>query len=132
MKNLILALVLLLSGNAHALIGTTNYQLFDLTSPSGANIDSAVIDVSQRAGYSIYCDLTGSMQFTGTILVSSQKVVDPLVTQTFTTMTGSTQLVTTNGFMWDVVNSKAGFIKLRIGTFSGAGTVKCYLTAKDI
>ncbi len=132
MKTLILLFLLLLNPiQAYALIGTTTTQIFDLTNPSGADIDSPVVDVSERAGYSIHCAITGALEMTASIYVSNQKIISPAQTQVFTLLSDTTLVINSDGFMWDVVKSKVGYVKLRIGTFSGTGTLKCYLTAKD-
>lgn len=131
MKYLLL-LTLLFSFNANALVGSSTKQIFDLTNPSGADLESAVQDVSERNGYSIHCDLTGTLQLTSSIYVSNQKIIDPTVTQKFTLMSGSTLVVTTAGIMYDVTISNVGYVKLKLGTFSGLGTAKCYITTKDI
>ncbi len=116
---------------ANALVGSTTVQLFDLTNPSGADQFSLVQDVSERNGYSIHCDVTSTLQLTTSIYASDQKITSPTQTQAFTQLTGTTQVITNTGFMYDVVKSNVGYVKLKIGTFSGTGTLKCYLTAKD-
>jgi hypothetical protein len=127
----ILLPLLLLSMDAQALVGSYNVKILDLTNPVGADVDSSIEDVSERGGYSIHCDLTGTLQMTGTIYASNQKVVAP-ATRAFTSISGSTQAMTVAGFIYDVPISNASYIKLKVGTFVGAGTAKCYLTTKDI
>lgn len=131
MKALIFLPLLLITLNANALIGSYNVKIIDVTNPAGADIDSPVQDVSERGGYSIHCDLTGSLQLTGELYVSNQKVIAPAA-QAFTNLSGTSTVIDNAGFMYDIVISNVSYVKLRIGTFSGAGTAKCYLTTKDI
>lgn len=131
MKKIIL-LLFLLSSTAHALTGYSTTQIINLTNPSGANQFSAVQDISERNGYSIHCALTGTLQMTTTIYASNQKITDPSQTQVFTVLSGTTQVVTNTGLMYDVAITNVGYVKLQVGTFSGAGTAKCYFTTKDL
>lgn len=131
MKFIFLIPLLLFSLSANALIGSKTTTIIDVTNPVGADIDAPVQDVSERGGYSIHCALSGTLQMTGSIYLSNQKVLGT-ETQEFTLMSGTTQVITTAGVMYDVVITNAGYVKFRIGTFSGAGTAKCYLTTKDI
>lgn len=131
MKKIILFLCLF-SSNANALTGYTTTQIFDLTNPAGANQFSAVQDISGRNGYSIHCALTSTLQMTATIFASNQKITDPSQTQVFTSLSGTTQVITNSGYMYDVTITNVGYVKLQIGTFSGTGTAKCYFTTKDI
>lgn len=131
MKHILSLAILLFSLDAYALIGSKTTTIIDVTNPVGVDIDAPVQDVSERGGYSIHCALTGTLQMTGSIYLSNQKVLGT-ETQEFTIMSGTTQVITTAGIMYDVVISNASYVKFRIGTFSGAGTAKCYLTTKDI
>jgi hypothetical protein len=131
MKKLMLLATLLFSMNANALIGSNTVKIIDVTNPVGADIEAPIQDVSERGGYSIHCILTGSLQLTGSIYLSNQPPAPP-ASQTFTLLSGSDQVIDNNGLLYDVVITNAGYVKFTIGTFSGVGTAKCYITTKDI
>lgn len=123
--------LLLFALDASALIGSYNVKILDVTNPVGADLESSVQDVSERGGYSIHCDLSGTLTLEGSIYASNHKVVAP-ATQSFTLLSGTTAAMDNTGFIYDVPISNVSYVKLVIGTFAGAGTVKCYLTTKDI
>ena len=125
-------LLLLFFGlNANAQLANYTVKIFDLTNPSGADQTSPVQDITTKGGYSIQCILTGTLTFTGNILVSNQNDVKPALQQ-FVLVSGTTQIINNTGYMYDVVQSNVGYVELKIGTFTGTGTAKCYFTAKDI
>ena len=125
-------LLLLLFGlNANAQLANYTVKIFDLTNPSGADQFSKVQDITTKGGYSIQCIVTGTLSFTGTILVSNQNDVKPVLQQ-FVSVSGTAQTINNTGYMYDIVQSNVGWVKLKIGTFTGTGTAKCYFTAKDI
>ena len=125
-------LLLLLFGlNANAQLANYTVKIFDLTNPSGADQFSKVQDITTKGGYSIQCIVTGTLSFTGTILVSNQNDVKPVLQQ-FVSVSGTAQTINNTGYMYDIVQSNVGWVKLKIGTFTGTGTAKCYFTAKHI
>lgn len=127
----ILFLSMFFCSYSYATIDNFTKKLFDLTNPSGADQFSAAIDISAKGAYSVYCALTGTLTFVSTLQSSNQNDVKPAL-QTFTDVTGTTQTITNAGFMYDVTLSSVSSVRQKIGTFTGTGTAKCYLTAKDI
>lgn len=92
-----------------------------------ANMNTPITDITLDIGYSLHFLVTGSLQFTCEIYAGN--VNDPTK---LTVLSGSAQVINNIGFVYNQSFAQYDYFYIKISAVSGAGTVQCIRTVKEI